>query len=159
MRSLKKLANFTGKHLCWSLFVIKLQFFSLQFFKKRLQHKCFPVKFEKLLRTPILKNICKRLLLGVFYKKAVLKKLWNIHGTKVASDGKNETQDPERTLRGPSCQGPWSLFFGMPLVIKCSVRKCSWWLIELWKWRIFKVCNGLNELLFPMSSVLAKLWN
>ena len=111
MRSLKKLANFTGKHLCWSLFVIKLQFFSLQFFKKRLQHKCFPVKFEKLLRTPILKNICKRLLVGVFYKKAVLKKLWNIHGTKVASDGKNETQDPERTLRGPVLSGSLVSFF------------------------------------------------
>ena len=27
------------------------------FIKKRLQHRCFPVKFEKLLRTPILKNI------------------------------------------------------------------------------------------------------
>ena len=36
------------------------------------------------LRTPILKNICKRLLLGVLYKKAVLKKLFNIHSTKVA---------------------------------------------------------------------------
>ena len=43
------------------------------FLKKKLQHKCFPVKFAKLLRTPILKNICKRLLLEVFYKKAVLK--------------------------------------------------------------------------------------
>ena len=31
---LKSLANFTGKHLCWSLF-----------FKKRVQHMCFPVKF------------------------------------------------------------------------------------------------------------------
>ena len=33
------------------------------FIKKRLQHRYFPVKFAKLLRTPILKNICKRLLL------------------------------------------------------------------------------------------------
>ena len=32
---------------------------------KRLQHRCFPVKFAKLLGTPILKNICKRLLLFV----------------------------------------------------------------------------------------------
>ena len=30
--------------------------------KKRLKHMCFPVKFAKLLRIPILKNICKRLL-------------------------------------------------------------------------------------------------
>ena len=31
--------------------------------KKRLQHSCFPVKFAKLLRTPMLKNICEQLLL------------------------------------------------------------------------------------------------
>ena len=30
---------------------------------KRLQYRCFPVKFPKFLRAPILKNICKRLLL------------------------------------------------------------------------------------------------
>ena len=33
------------------------------FIKKRLQHMCFPVNIAKFLRTPILKNICKRLLL------------------------------------------------------------------------------------------------
>ena len=33
--------------------------------KKRLQHRCLPVKFVKFLRTTILKNICKRLLLPV----------------------------------------------------------------------------------------------
>ena len=37
---LKHFANFTGKHLCWSLF-----------FKKRLWHRCFPVNFAKFLRT------------------------------------------------------------------------------------------------------------
>ena len=30
--------------------------------KKRVQHRCFPVKFAKFLRTPTLKNICERLL-------------------------------------------------------------------------------------------------
>ena len=59
---LKDSANFTEKHLCWSLFLIKLQASTLI---KRLQHRCFPVKFEKFLRTPILKNICERLLLKV----------------------------------------------------------------------------------------------
>ena len=70
---LKNFANFTGKHLCWNLFyeVAGLQLAS--FFKKRVQHKCFPVKYGKILRTPILKNICKRLFLEVFCKKAVLK--------------------------------------------------------------------------------------
>ena len=33
------------------------------FIKKRVQHGCFPVKFPKFLRTPILKSICKGLLL------------------------------------------------------------------------------------------------
>ena len=32
------------------------------FIKKRLQHRCFPVKFAKFLKTPLLKNICQRLL-------------------------------------------------------------------------------------------------
>ena len=55
---LKNFAKFTGKHLFWSLIFTKLQ--SLQASngnKMRLQHRCFPVKFEKFLRTPILKNI------------------------------------------------------------------------------------------------------
>ena len=33
------------------------------FIKKRLRHRCFPVNIAKFLSTPILKNICKRLLL------------------------------------------------------------------------------------------------
>ena len=39
--------------MCWGPFWIN-------FIKKILQHGCFPVKF---LKTPVLKNICKRLLL------------------------------------------------------------------------------------------------
>ena len=35
------------------------------FIKNRLQHRCFPVKFAKVLRTPILENICERLLLHI----------------------------------------------------------------------------------------------
>ena len=35
-----------------------------KFIKKRLQHKCFPVNIAKFVRTPILKNICERLLLN-----------------------------------------------------------------------------------------------
>ena len=36
---LKNFAMFTGKHLCWSLFLIKMQAF-----------RCFPVNIAKLLR-------------------------------------------------------------------------------------------------------------
>ena len=50
----KKFTNFIRKHLCWSLFLIKLQAI-----KKKLQHRCFTMKFAKFLRTPMLKNICK----------------------------------------------------------------------------------------------------
>ena len=57
---LKEFANFTGKHRCWSLFLIKLQ---ANFIKKRLQHRCFPVKFAKFLKTPVSKNIWEQLLL------------------------------------------------------------------------------------------------
>ena len=35
------------------------------FIKRRLQHRCFPVKFAKFLRT-VLKNICERPLLNLF---------------------------------------------------------------------------------------------
>ena len=49
--------NFTGKHPCWSLFLIKLQALESLFnkvIKKRLQNECFPVKLAKFLRTPFL---------------------------------------------------------------------------------------------------------
>ena len=36
------------------------------FFKKRLQQRCFSVIDAKFLRTPILKDICKRLLLKIY---------------------------------------------------------------------------------------------
>ena len=42
---LKNFTMFTGKHLCWSLFLVKLQ---------SLQHGCFPVNTLKFLRTAFL---------------------------------------------------------------------------------------------------------
>ena len=45
--SVLNLANLTGKHLCWSLCLIKLQ----ARIEKRLQHRCFPVKFPRFSRT------------------------------------------------------------------------------------------------------------
>ena len=54
---LKCFTNFTERHLCWSLFLIKLQDW-------RPQHRCFPVKFGTFLKTSILKNICEQLLLN-----------------------------------------------------------------------------------------------
>ena len=51
---LKNFANFTGKHLCQSLFLNKVAGLRPQtLFKKRLWHWCFLVKFTKFLRTPV----------------------------------------------------------------------------------------------------------
>ena len=47
---LKNFVIFTGKHLCRSLFLIKLQTWR-PVIKKRLQHRCFPVSIAKILRT------------------------------------------------------------------------------------------------------------
>ena len=47
----KILANFTGKHLCWSLFLNKVAGLRPESsLKKRLQHRCFLVKVVKILK-------------------------------------------------------------------------------------------------------------
>ena len=51
MGVLKNAAIFTGKHLCWSLFLIKLQTYAFNFIKIRRQHRCFPVNIPTFLRT------------------------------------------------------------------------------------------------------------
>ena len=60
---LKNFKIFTRKHLCLSLFLIKLQV--CKFIEKRLQHWCFPLRARKFLRMPILKNISEQLLLTI----------------------------------------------------------------------------------------------
>ena len=54
---LKIFVIFTGRHLCWSLFLITLQNWRS---KKRLQHKCFAVNVNiaKSLRTPTYASDC-----------------------------------------------------------------------------------------------------
>ena len=66
---LKIFSNFTGKHLCWSLFFTKSQAFRPATLLKRDSYigEIFPVKFDKFLRTSTLKNICERLLLCINY--------------------------------------------------------------------------------------------
>ena len=59
--ALKNFVIFTGKHLCWSHVLIKLQ--ACKFIEKRLQHWYFPWHVRKFLRTPVLKNISGWLLL------------------------------------------------------------------------------------------------
>ena len=62
---LKNFLHFTGKHLCWCLLLIKLK--ARRPLLKRDSNWCFPVRFAKLLRTPILKNTYERLFLKVVY--------------------------------------------------------------------------------------------
>ena len=65
---LKNSRNFIGKHTCRSLSFTKLKTFRPSTLLKRgILQRCFPVKFPKFLRTPILKNICKRLFLCIDY--------------------------------------------------------------------------------------------
>ena len=62
---LKNFANFTGKHECWSLFLIKLQ--GCNFIKKNFRRSCFSVRLAKFLRKPFFKNICEWLLLYLHF--------------------------------------------------------------------------------------------
>ena len=45
----KNFVEFTGKHLCWNLFLIK--FHACRFNEKRLQHCSFPLHVKQFLRT------------------------------------------------------------------------------------------------------------
>ena len=65
---LRNFARFTGRHLCQSLFFNSW-------------HRCFPVNFAKLLRTPFQQDTSRRLLLS-FYKK-ILTNLKNLRQTKI----------------------------------------------------------------------------
>ena len=59
----KNFAKFTGERLCWSLFFNKVADFQpATLFKKKLQHRCYPVNFAKFLRTSFLKENLRWLL-------------------------------------------------------------------------------------------------
>ena len=62
--ALKNFAKFTGKHLCRSLFLIRVPAKRpATLLILRLWHRCFSANFEELLRKTILQDICERLLL------------------------------------------------------------------------------------------------
>ena len=50
------------------------------FIKKKLQHRCFPVKFAKFLWTAILKNVCERLLLHILFFAA---QFWYVNWSQI----------------------------------------------------------------------------
>ena len=60
---LKHFTIYTGRHLYWSLFLIKLQGFSpATLLKRDSNSSCFPVNIAKFLRALVSKNISERLL-------------------------------------------------------------------------------------------------
>ena len=61
---LRNFSKFTGKHLHQSLFFNKVAGLRpATLLKKMLWHRCFPLNFQKFLRTPFLQNTSGRLLL------------------------------------------------------------------------------------------------
>ena len=65
--ALRNFTKFTGKHLCLILFFNKVPVLRpANLFKKRLWHRCFPLKSVKLLRTPFFIEHLWWLLLRIF---------------------------------------------------------------------------------------------
>ena len=72
-------AKFIGRHLCQSLFLIKLQ--ASGFIKKKDWHRCFPANFAKFLRTPFLTKHLRWLLLkwlSCMIRNIMLHALWQL---------------------------------------------------------------------------------
>ena len=46
--AIKNFTDFTEKHMCWSLFNKAAGLKTYNIIKKRLQHRCFAVKFENI---------------------------------------------------------------------------------------------------------------
>ena len=63
--SSKNFVNFTWKHLCWSLLLIKLQ--ACNFIKVRLQHRCLPVDIAKFLKAAFWQSLRWLLLKGSIF--------------------------------------------------------------------------------------------
>ena len=75
----KKIANFTGKHLCCSLLWYDCSSQKCNFIKKRLQRRLFPLKFAKFLRAPCFPEHLQWLPLKVLgFQLAILlkKRIW-----------------------------------------------------------------------------------
>ena len=66
----KTFATFTGRHLCWCLYLKKfVDQRTFNFIKKRFQHRCFPVNLAKFLKTTTSEVRLLWLLLNIIKKK------------------------------------------------------------------------------------------
>ena len=61
---LKNFVNFTEKHLRCNHLLTKLHFWGFETLLKKIPRQIVPVKFAKVLRTTILKNICEGMFLN-----------------------------------------------------------------------------------------------
>ena len=77
-----KILQTSPKNTCVGVFWMNFQSFNLQVFYKETPAEVFSCDISKIIRASILKNICQRLLLEVFYKKAVLKDFTIFTGRK-----------------------------------------------------------------------------
>ena len=111
----KNLAIFTGKHLFWS-FLFKKGLQACSFIKKRLQRSCFPMNIAKLLRTLILKNICKRMLLGL---RSPLKFISN-HVPEFRRVMKGKTNIAELT---------WKCFWESSSLLFRKLKRSQWYTV------------------------------
>ena len=107
------------------------------FVKKRLRHKCFPVKFAKFSRTAILKNVCERLLLKseyVMQNSFFDKKIPTIVALNIQIySGSNKF--------GRNIQIPRNKYFSRILV---SSYRCSHWQF-FFKIGVLKILQYLQE--------------
>ena len=89
------------------------------FIKKRLQHRCFPVKFAKFLRTPTLKNICERLFPTAVNLKYIWKKYTNVEYFKMLIEEvhKNETTRITRS------SGIYITLYLIIVVVRCYPKR------------------------------------
>ena len=78
--AIKDFVNFTWKHLCWSLFSIKLQTWSPATLLKR-NSNTGTVLWTKFLIVPVPKNICERLLLHIWNPNYKYCNLHNLHNS------------------------------------------------------------------------------
>ena len=123
--ALRNFAKFTGKHLCHSLFCIKVAGLRLQLYlKKRLWQRFFPVNFAKFLRTPFLQNTYGWLLL---WMRSWLGKTQSV-----------PTSLTKKFLQGRKFSSWWDAAFVLMVCYKIrNFVSFSWWFliaIDLWWW-------------------------
>ena len=127
---LKIFANFTGKHLCWSFYLIKLQASTLYYFIK------IKTYFAKLLRTFILQNTRERLLL-----KRVLQSYRSNHRKRSVKKGvlKNLTKFTGKHLFQ-------SLFFNKVTGLRFSLQWKVFLLMEVisFQWKGFPLMKVIT---------------